>query len=479
MSAAAEQAFVLPRLRRHISYPTFAALLIDVFALELALFCAVILRFVLSFGDRATLVTSQYTGLATAVLIVPVAYHFMGLYPGYGIGAVQRLRCRLYPTFIIFAALLAWDYAFQGGRWSRGVLISTMIFSLTFPSLLEFLFRSWLSRLGVIGVPAVVLGAGAIATQVVKKLKRPSLGLAPIAILDDDRRKWGEYIDGIPVVGPISSISNFQRQAKLVVIAMPEIHRDLLVNLVQHLAFPKIIVVPDLIGLQTLWTTTKDLDGVLGLELQKNLLITENRILKLILEYLIAIPLFLFSLPVLAICAVWIKHISPGPAFFWQEREGKGGKPIKIWKLRTMYPNAEALLAGYLRAYPEQKAAWMRHYKLKKDPRILPKIGTTLRRLSLDELPQLWNVLRGEMSLVGPRPFPYYHLDRFPSTFRALRRSVAPGLTGLWQVSDRSDGDLDVQEALDTYYIQNWSPWLDFYILLRTVRTVLVPRGAY
>ena len=260
---------------------------------------------------------------------------------------------------------------------------------------------------------------------------------------------------------------------------MPEIHRDLLVNLVQRLTFPKIIVVPDLMGLQTLWTTTRDLDGVLGLELQKNLLIPENRMFKVLLDYVIAVPLFVASIPVLAICAMWIKCISPGPAFFSQEREGKDGKPIKVWKLRTMYLNSEAVLADYLLAHPEQKAAWMRHYKLKEDPRILPRIGTMLRRLSLDELPQLWNVLRGEMSLVGPRPFPYYHLDRFSSTFRFLRTSVAPGITGLWQVSERSDGGLDVQEALDTYYIRNWSPWLDVYILLRTLRSVVAPRGAY
>jgi len=479
MSVAFQQTFVLPSTKRRYNYSALTTLLIDVLALELSLILAVLLRYVWYFRDSTVLVASQYAGLAIGVLVVPVAYHLMGLYPGYGIGAVQRLRCRLYPTFVIFAALLAWNYVFQDRHWSRGVLATTMIFSLIFPPLLQALFRSWLTYLGVAGMPTVVLGGGPIAAKVVQKLKQPSLGLTPIAVLDDDSRKWGNHIDGVPIVGPLSSIVHFQGQAKLVVVAMPEIHRDLLVDLVQDLAFPKIIVVPDLIGLQTLWTTTRDLDGVLGLELQKNLLIPENRILKVFLDYLIAVPMFLGSLPVLAVCAVWIKCVSPGPAFFWQEREGKDGKPIKVWKLRTMYPNSEIILAEYLQAYPEQRAAWNRHYKLKQDPRVLPRIGTMLRRLSLDELPQLWNVLRGDMSLVGPRPFPYYHLDGFSSTFRLLRRSVVPGLTGLWQVSERSDGDLDIQEALDTYYIRNWSPWLDLYILLRTLLTILVPRGAY
>jgi lipopolysaccharide/colanic/teichoic acid biosynthesis glycosyltransferase len=144
-----------------------------------------------------------------------------------------------------------------------------------------------------------------------------------------------------------------------------------------------------------------------------------------------------------------------------------------------MYPDAERMLEAYLDSSPAARIEWDRFCKLKKDPRILPGVGHFLRKTSLDELPQLWNVLKGEMSLVGPRPFPSYHNERFHPEFRALRTQVMPGLTGLWQVAARSDGDLGVQESLDGYYIRNWSLWLDVYLLIRTVQIVLATKGAY
>ncbi len=260
---------------------------------------------------------------------------------------------------------------------------------------------------------------------------------------------------------------------------MPGMNHNRLTQIVQNLSFSSVIFIPDLFGIQSLWITSRDLGGMLGLEVRKNLLVPANRVLKRILDYLIALPGFLITVPFVAVCAVWIKIVSPGTAFFRQEREGAGGKRIAVYKLRTMFPDAERLLGQYLEAHGEENASWLRYYKLKKDPRILPGIGWFLRRYSLDELPQLWNVLRGEMSLVGPRPFPYYHLDSFSGAFRNLRTSVMPGVTGLWQVSDRSDGDLKNQEIEDTYYIRNWSLWLDVYILIRTAQRVLMPKGAY
>ena len=228
----------------------------------------------------------------------------------------------------------------------------------------------------------------------------------------------------------------------------------------------------------TVGVRADDLGGVIGLQMRRNLLLKRSCVLKQMIDYLLAPPLFAVSVPVVVLLAGWIALSSSGSPFYGQLRAGKAGRPIKVWKLRTMYRDAEERLERHLARDTAAREEWVRYCKLSNDPRVLPGVGRFLRRTSLDELPQLFNVLRGEMSLVGPRPLPAYHLGRFDSDFRSLRASVIPGITGLWQISARSDGDLKVQQALDTYYIRNWSVWIDLYILCRTVGAVLSGRGA-
>jgi lipopolysaccharide/colanic/teichoic acid biosynthesis glycosyltransferase len=156
-----------------------------------------------------------------------------------------------------------------------------------------------------------------------------------------------------------------------------------------------------------------------------------------------------------------------------------GGRAIRVWKLRTMHLNAEALLENHLQAHPEAHARSGNGTSSSRTTHVSsPSWASLLRKTSIDELPQLFNVLRGEMSVVGPRPFPRYHLEAFSEEFRELRAQVRPGITGLWQVSSRSDGDLEEQEEADTFYIRNWSIWMDLYVLARTPIAVLAGKGA-
>ena len=184
------------------------------------------------------------------------------------------------------------------------------------------------------------------------------------------------------------------------------------------------------------------------------------------------------AMPVIAVATLGIKLVSFGPAFFSQERVGLHGRLIAVWKLRTMFPDADARLEQYLAADATLREEWASRFKLTNDPRILPFVGTFLRRFSLDELPQLWNVVKGDMSIVGPRPLPEYHLQTFPTAFRDLRQQVRPGMTGLWQVTSRDDGALPEHQLHDEYYVKNWSPWMDLKILVTTMITVVTGRGA-
>jgi Undecaprenyl-phosphate galactose phosphotransferase WbaP len=160
-----------------------------------------------------------------------------------------------------------------------------------------------------------------------------------------------------------------------------------------------------------------------------------------------------------------------------QERIGKGGKKFSIWKFRTMVEDADEILRHYLEKHPELSREWNETHKLKNDPRVTV-IGKFLRRFSMDEYPQLLNVLQGDMSLVGPRPIVDEEVTYYQQSFQLYKR-VKPGLTGLWQVSGRNDTSYDQRVRLDLYYVNNWSVWLDILILAKTVKAVLVGKGAY
>ncbi len=461
----------------------------DVLAMQMSLLMGFWLRWGLDAFGRMTefkiltggLRRGEYGALAIGMMVLPIAYWVQGLYPGYGLNPVERLRRRIYTVGLVFAMLLAWDYAVLKADPSRGVLMLTFVFAAVLGPVIEAVVRTCLRSAGAWGMPVVVLGAAKTGKMVTRVLQRePELGFVPIAIYDDDPDTWGTEIAGVPVLGPLSRAKKLSKICKTALIAMPGMEARKTAHLCHRLPYPRVISIPDLVGLSSLWVSSRDLGGIVGLEVKKNLFPRRNWMLKRTLDYILGFHLFVASLPLLAVFAVWIKIVSPdGPILFRQPRVGFGGKTIGVWKLRTMYPDADDRLQACLEADPEKFEQWKHYCKLKDDPRVLPGVGRLLRRTSLDELPQLWNVLVGEMSLVGPRPFPHYHLARFSPQFRTIRRSVLPGLTGLWQVSGRSESDVSVQEVMDTYYIRNWSPWLDVYLLARTIGAVIQGRGAY
>jgi Undecaprenyl-phosphate galactose phosphotransferase WbaP len=221
----------------------------------------------------------------------------------------------------------------------------------------------------------------------------------------------------------------------------------------------------------------RDLCHQLALEVRQNLLMPNAQRVKRLFDISLAALAGALLLPILPIIILALKLDSRGPAFYRQNRLGRGGRVFGVWKFRTMAQEGDRILREYLENHPECALEWEREHKLKDDPRVT-NIGRILRKTSLDELPQIWNVVRGEMSLVGPRPIVRDEIPKYGEGF-ALYKQVLPGITGLWQVSGRNDTSYLDRVALDSYYVRNWSPWFDIYVLARTVRAVLVGSGAY
>jgi len=321
----------------------------------------------------------------------------------------------------------------------------------------------------------LIVGAGPEGVTLAQTLRlHPELGQQPVAFLDERPRA---EVAGLPVAGSPAEILRAVRRfgAHRVIIAQPQEAREQTMRvaaLCQEAGVP-FAIVPDLYTLAATGAAVEVVGRMPLLSLQGSPLGGWGRHLKDALDVVGALLGLLITLPLLAVIAAAVVMDTPGPVFYRQRRIGKGGVPFSAWKFRTMVPGAEAVLAedGSLRRQFE------RSYKLLDDPRVT-RVGRVLRRTSLDELPQLLNVLKGEMSLVGPRPIVEDELAKYGPWERRLL-CVKPGLTGLWQVLRHEEPDYAHRVRLDMYYIDHWSLGLDLQILLRTLPSVIAGRGAY
>jgi lipopolysaccharide/colanic/teichoic acid biosynthesis glycosyltransferase len=221
---------------------------------------------------------------------------------------------------------------------------------------------------------------------------------------------------------------------------------------------------------------------LLSSEIEQRLRHPSLRLKKRLFDLALGIPLFLLALPVMVVVSLAVMLTSGRPLLYRQQRVGERGRVFKVMKFRTMEKNADERLQSILDRSPEAREEWDRYHKLKNDPRVTA-LGKFLRKYSLDELPQMWNVLRGEMSLIGFRPFTPGELDSLPNLHRrvpiGLYDSTKPGLSGLWQVTVRADAAFEDRTHIDLYYMRNWSLFLDLYLLIRTAGVVLTGKGAY
>jgi lipopolysaccharide/colanic/teichoic acid biosynthesis glycosyltransferase len=381
----------------------------------------------------------------------------------------------------------------------------------------EFAKRPWW------GQPVVVFGAGKVGRAVVATLqRRPQLGLKPVAILDDDptkhgtvRATWGEEdlmvqsvrqgpdstssakddfetpstrsafeqfaeVEGVPIVGglELAPILAQRLGIRSAVIAMPKLDSATLLGVIERFAegYSSVLVIPDLFNVAHFGTPTHSLGGVLGIEVRRQLLLAGPRLAKRAMDIALTTLGGLMILPFVAFVSILIKLDSRGEVFYRQKRLGQDGVRFVAFKFRTMYGDGEHRLKEVLERDPQLRAEYEEFHKLTVDPRVT-RVGRVLRKYSLDELPQLWSVFVGDMSLVGPRPYLEREIPDMDGQEAVILR-VRPGLTGIWQVTERNASTFEQRVQLDVEYVRSWSPWLDLYVLARTLPVVVGGTGS-
>lgn len=392
----------------------------------------------------------------------------------------QLFHASLYGTLAVIFVLYIMRIAGSTSRFFTG---SFGILAFVFLTLLRYALKNFLQRRQLLQTPVIIVGAGKTAELLVKSLRNdPGMGYKIVGLLEDNSVQKG-ILEQYPVLGGFADAERIiaETGVRRVFIAAPGLEdHDLgmLIYSIQPLV-ENMGVITNLVGVPTGTVEAESIfnEKLLILRLKNNLTRPLNRLIKTILDYILTIIGIIMISPILLFIAAWIYKDSPGPIIFRHMRIGKDGKPFPCFKFRTMCNNANKKLQELLANDAEARAEWEKDFKLKNDPRIT-KSGAFLRRTSLDELPQLLNVLRGEMSLVGPRPVIEAELPRY-GDFLGDYLMVKPGITGMWQVNGRSDTTYDERVQMDSWYVRNWSVWLDFMLLFRTVKAVIAGKGAY
>ena len=371
-------------------------------------------------------------------------------------------------------------------RWRVfNVLVWVIVLPLTY--MIRAILRMRQIAAGGYGRPMVVIGNGPPARRAIRELlAHPGLGYVPVGVFSTEYAEPAEraYFGGVPVIGRAEEAPDYQfpypvRTAMIVV--GDGWHDERNHQLAERLAskFPTVQIFSSITSKGNWLSRARPLGPYLVIETCHGRFSTGAYLIKRFVDICVSLPILILASPFVALAGIAIKIADPGPIFFSQTREGRHGKPIKIYKLRSMVVGAEAKLAAYLAENEIARFEYERTMKLRHDPRIIPKVGQFVRKSSLDEIPQLWSILKGDMSLVGPRVMPTREVDLYSVEGQKLRREVSPGLTGFWQVEHRSDSDFMIRETADSFYVSNWSIWLDIWIILRTFKVVLTGSGAF
>jgi Undecaprenyl-phosphate galactose phosphotransferase WbaP len=417
--------------------------------------------------------------LPALAVMFTLVFAMRGLYPAVGMGLISEFRLLTITTSLIF--LIASSSSFimhMVTPISRLAFLFMWLVCLALVPVGRVVTRTILARNGWWGEPAAVIGPAGLSRSIVERYRRDlKSGICPQVIFVPCESHH-RHQSGMPEydVGEMAHYSAVHHIHSAMVVyhsleELPELRER------YQDTFERIILVREGDeGLILSGLTVGEYDGRLKFEIRHNLLDRwaqrQKRAIDLVGS---TIGLIVLS-PFLALVALLIKLDSPGPVFYRQKRLGKKGEVLGMVKFRTMHVNADEMLAAYLAQNPDKKKEWDCYQKLHEDPRIT-RMGVWLRRFSIDELPQLWNVLIGEMSLVGPRPIMLNQETQYGETLKQYER-VLPGITGMWQISGRNRTTFAQRAEFDLRYVMNWSVWMDIYILIRTIWVVITRDGA-
>lgn len=450
-------------------------------AFALAYYIRYELRFPITVAEANYISYQEYIPISLLLSLgLLFIYRIEGIYNYVrGRSWVEELYGLLTATFTGIVILVFIFFFFRPQYYSRLIYLYAGVLIVLFLTLSRLLMRMVLAQLQRRGIGvdrALIVGGGEIGRALMRSvLAQPGLGYHIEGFIDDDPSK--NTIGSFRLLGGIDQLARVLRERRVdeVIITLPWHARERIIEIMQisEAAGAHVKIVPDLFQLSLSRVAVDAVGGIPLIGVREVSISGGALAVKRAMDVIVTGALFLLALIPMGIMALVIKFTSPGPIIFRQPRVGRAGRPFTAYKFRTMRVGAEDEV-GQLAHLNEATGPL---FKIRNDPRLTP-FGKVLRRLSLDELPQLWNVLRGDMSLVGPRPPLPNEVDRYED-WHQKRLEVSPGMTGLWQVSGRSELSFDEMVMLDIYYIENWSPWLDLWILIKTIPSVLMARGAY
>ena len=395
--------------------------------------------------------------------------------------AQSVFRAVLYSLLILTMLMY---FGKVGEVYSRLFVGLTGLFSFPFILALRYAFKMYINRHGLFQTPVLFIGAGHTAELVLQSLGGDGSGFGyKIVGFLDDHPVSATLAARFPILGGFDDVERVIAETRVptVIITAPGLPPERQVKLVNRIQplVRTVTFIPDFIGtpLAALEVETLLNEKVILLKVKNNLARRHNRIIKRLFDLALSLSGMVVVVPLGLLLGLFIYLDSPGPILFAHRRIGQGGREFPCYKFRSMVPDAPAALEKYLSENPGARKEWQRDFKLRDDPRVT-RVGAFLRRTSLDELPQLWNVIRGEMSLVGPRPIVRAEIAKYGDYIQDFYL-VPPGITGLWQVSGRSDTTYEERVMMDSWYVRNWSVWIDMVYLLKTVKVVFTGRGAY